>query len=147
MARSSANSLLQRELLDTIKGLRSTIENLQITIEDLRKALSESQERERVAKEQIEVMTKRLFGRSSEKHMAQSEGQMDFFNEIEVEADRAPAEEEPFADDPEDVQETEEKKRKGVLCVQRCSRDSGLWKSPLSNCRRTSRFVITAAQG
>ena len=57
MARSSANSLLQRELLDTIKGLRSTIENLQITIEDLRKALSESQERERVAKEQIEVMT------------------------------------------------------------------------------------------
>ena len=112
MARSSANSLLQRELLDTIKGLRSTIENLQTTIEELRKALSESQERERVAKEQIEVMTKRLFGRSSEKHMAQSEGQMDFFNEIEVEADKAPAEEEPFADDPEDTQETEEKKRK-----------------------------------
>ena len=112
MARSSANSLLQRELLDTIKGLRSTIENLQTTIEELRKALSESQERERVAKEQIEVMSKRLFGRSSEKHMAQSEGQMDFFNEIEVEADKAPAEEEPFADDPEDTQETEEKKRK-----------------------------------
>lgn len=42
MARSSANSLLQRELLDTIKGLRSTIENLQTTIEELRKALSES---------------------------------------------------------------------------------------------------------
>ena len=37
MAHSSANSLLQRELLDTIKGLRTTIESLQATIEDLRK--------------------------------------------------------------------------------------------------------------
>lgn len=35
MANSSANSLLQRELLDTIKGLRTTIESLQATIESL----------------------------------------------------------------------------------------------------------------
>lgn len=147
MARSSANSLLQRELLDTIKGLRSTIENLQTTIEELRKALSESQERERVAKEQIEVMTKRLFGRSSEKHMAQSEGQMDFFNEIEVEADKAPAEEEPFADDPEDTQETEEKKRKRRTLRAEMFKGLRVVEEPLSNCLRTSRFVITAAQG
>ena len=65
MAHSSANSLLQRELLDTIKGLRTTIESLQTTIEDLRKSLAESQERERLAKEEIEAMKKRLFGRSS----------------------------------------------------------------------------------
>ena len=45
MAHSSANSVLQRELLDTIKGLRTTVESLQATIEDLRKALAESQER------------------------------------------------------------------------------------------------------
>ena len=88
MAHSSANSVLQRELLDTIKGLRATVESLQSTIEDLRKSLAESQERERLAKEQIEVMTKRFFGRSSEKHMVQSDGQLDFFNEIELEADR-----------------------------------------------------------
>ena len=81
MAHSSANSVLQRELLDTIKGLRATIESLQSTIEDLRKSLAESQERERLAKEQIEVMTKRFFGRSSEKHMVQSDGQLDFFND------------------------------------------------------------------
>ena len=56
MARSSANSLLQRELLDTIKSLRSTIESLQGTIEDLRKALAESQEKERLAREEIESM-------------------------------------------------------------------------------------------
>ena len=84
MANSSANSLLQRELLDTIKGLRTTIESLQATVESLQKSLAESQERERLAKEQIEVMTRRLYGRSSEKHMAQSEGQLDFFNEVEL---------------------------------------------------------------
>ena len=87
VARDS-KELMQRELLDTIKELRATIE-------DLRKALAESQERERVAQEQIAVMTRRLFGRSSEKHMAQSEGQIDFFNEIEMEADKTPEEEIP----------------------------------------------------
>ena len=128
MAHSSANSLLQREMLDTIKGLRSTIENLQTTIEDLRKALSESQERERVAKEQIEVMTKRLFGQSSEKIRRQQKR-----NPLPM-IRRIPR---------------KQRKRSGkdVLCVQRYSRDSGLWKSPLLNCLRTSRFVITAAQG
>lgn len=69
MAHSSANSLLQREMLDTIKSLRITIESLQATIEGLQKSLAESQERERLAKEEIETMKKRFFGRSSEKHM------------------------------------------------------------------------------
>ena len=78
MARSSANSLLQRELLDTIKSLRSTIESLQTTIEDLRKELAESKEKERLAQEEIETMKKRFFGRSSEKQIVPSEGQLDF---------------------------------------------------------------------
>ena len=111
MARSSANSLLQRELLDTIKGLRATIESLQATIDDLRKALAESQERERLAKEQIETMNKRLFGRSSEKHMVQSEGQLDFFNEVELEADKQQEEEFSYEADPELIPTQEEKKR------------------------------------
>ena len=92
----SSKALMQRELLDTIKELRATIE-------DLRKALADSQERERVAQEQIAVMTKRLFGRSSEKHMTQSEGQIDFFNEIEVEADKTPAEEIPADEFEEEI--------------------------------------------
>ena len=112
MARSSANSLLQRELLDTIKGLRTTIESLQATIEDLRKALSESQERERLAKEEIEAMKKRFFGRSSEKRIVQSDGQLDFFNEIELEADQQEEEEFPYEPDPELSSGKEEKKRK-----------------------------------
>ena len=81
MARSSSNSLLQRELLDTIKELRAVIE-------DLRKELAASKERERLLQEQIEGMNRRFFGRSSEKHMVQSEGQLDFFNEVELEADK-----------------------------------------------------------
>ena len=112
MAHSSANSLLQRELLDTIKGLRATIENLQATIDDLRKALAASQEQERLAKEQIEFMNKRFFGRSSEKHMVQSEGQLDFFNEVELEADRQPEEEFSYEADSELTDERDEKKRK-----------------------------------
>ena len=88
MAHSSANSLLQRELLDTIKSLRATIDNLNSTVEDLRKSLAESQAREKNLQEQIETMTKRLYGHSSEKHMVQSEGQLDFFNEVELEADK-----------------------------------------------------------
>ena len=112
MAHSSANSLIQRELLDTIKSLRSTIENLQGTIEDLRKALAESQEKERLAREEIETMKRRFFGRSSEKHMVQSEGQLDFFNEVELEADKQHEEEFPYETDPELIQGKEEKKRK-----------------------------------
>lgn len=88
----SSRALQQRELLDTIKELRATNENL-------RKALAESQEREKNLQEQIAVMTRRMFGRSSEKHMAQSEGQIDFFNEIEMEADKTPAEENPFVEE------------------------------------------------
>ena len=112
MTRDSADSLLQRELLDTIKGLRSVIDNLQTTIDDLRKALAESQERERLAKEQIETMTKRLFGRSSEKHMVQSEGQLDFFNEVELEADKHPEEEYLYEEDPDLDSEKKTKNRK-----------------------------------
>ena len=95
MARNS-NALLQRELLDTIKELRTTIE-------DLRKELAAGHERERLLQEQIETMTKRLYGRSSEKHMVQSDGQLDFFNEV-----KQPEEEFPYIAEPEN----DEKKRK-----------------------------------
>ena len=100
LARNS-NALLQRELLDTIKELRAIIE-------DLRKEVAAGHERERLLQEQIEAMTKRLYGRSSEKHMVQSDGQLDFFNEVELEADKQPEEEFPYETEPE----KDEKKRK-----------------------------------
>ena len=105
MAHSSSNSLLQRELLDTIKELRAVIE-------DLRKELAASKERERLLQEQIEGMNRRFFGRSSEKHMVQSEGQLDFFNEVELEADKQQEEEFPYELDSELFPEKEERKRK-----------------------------------
>ena len=108
MPRSTSDGVLQRELLDTIRDLRSTIDSLQATINDLRKELSESHEREQLARQEIELMKKRFFGRSSEKHITPSEGQLDFFNETEMEADRQPEEEFPY----EESSEKQEKKRK-----------------------------------
>ena len=108
MPRSTSGGVLQKELLDTIRDLRGTIDSLQATINDLRKELSESREREQLARQEIELMKKRFFGRSSEKHITPSEGQLDFFNETEMEADRQPEEEFPY----EESSEKQEKKRK-----------------------------------
>ncbi len=105
MVHRTSAGLLQRELLDTIKELRATIEQL-------RKALAASEERERVAQEEIEVLKKRFFGRSSEKHMVPSEGQLDFFNEVELEADRQSEEEYHCEAASEQCCEKEGKKRK-----------------------------------
>lgn len=57
-------------------------------------------------------MNRRFFGRSSEKHMVQSEGQLDFFNEVELEADKQQEEEFPYEADPELVPGKGEQKRK-----------------------------------
>jgi septal ring factor EnvC (AmiA/AmiB activator) len=135
----SSKALIQRELLDTIKELRATIE-------DLRKALADSQEREKVLQEQIAVMNKRLFGRSSEKHMTQSEGQIDFFNEIEMEADKTP-EEEILADDFEETNPAPtEKQRKKRTLRRKCLKDLLSRKQIRSNCLKSSSIVINAAQ-
>lgn len=79
MARS-ANELQNRELRDTIKVLNGTIE-------DLRKFLKESAEWEEALKQQIEYLTKKLFGTSGEKRTHESDGQLSLFDEVEQEAD------------------------------------------------------------
>ena len=76
----SASELQNRELRDTIKVLNGTIE-------DLRKLLKESAEREEALKQQIEYLTKKLFGTSSEKRTHESDGQLSLFDEVEQEAD------------------------------------------------------------
>lgn len=106
----SSKALKEREMLETIKDLRAANE-------DLRQMLAASQDEIKALREQIEVMNKRLFGRSSEKRMAQSEGQMDFmylFNEAEMDADQHPEEENPFEEEQLVVEETpaEPQKRK-----------------------------------
>ena len=83
------------ELKDTIKTLNDTINDLKALLEDANKREEEHLKRERVLQEQIDYLTKRLFGRSREKRDDQIEGQMSLFNEPEAEkAKPDPAEEE-----------------------------------------------------
>ncbi len=81
------------ELKDTVKELNSTIKNLNALIEAANKREEEHIKREQVLQEQIDYLTKKLFGRSSEKRTDDIDGQMSFFNEAEVEViDSTPAE-------------------------------------------------------
>ena len=92
VARDSKDLQL-RELKDTIKELNSTIKNLNAIIEAAGKREEEHIAREKVLQEQIDYLTKKLFGRSSEKRNDDIEGQLNLFNEAESEkADTDPAE-------------------------------------------------------
>ena len=84
------DELMVRELKDTIKQLNETIKSLNAMLEEHRT-------REHVLQEQIDYLTKKLFGTSSEKRKAQIEGQMSLFNE---------AEEAASENDPEPIPET-----------------------------------------
>ena len=66
----------------------------------------EKQMMEAAMQEQIDYLTKKLFGRSSEKHITQVEGQMslfDIFDEAEKEADPSAPEPSPAEDDEVEV--------------------------------------------
>ena len=96
-----------RELKDTISQLNTTIKVLTETIE-------QGQKREAVMQEQIDYLTKKLFGRSSEKHITQVEGQMsiyDLFDEAEKEADPSAPEPTPAEDDEIEVKAHTRKKK------------------------------------
>lgn len=69
--------------------LKDTIDKLNGTITSFSKLLEESHAREAALQEQVDYLTKKLFGRSSEKHISQIDGQMSLFNEAEVECDDA----------------------------------------------------------
>lgn len=97
----SPKDLQFREMKDTITERNKLIKTLRETIEML-KAQQEQvgQERDNL-KEQVDYLTKKLFGKSSEKGIAQIPGQMELFNEAEAEQDPALAgQEETFATEP-----------------------------------------------
>ena len=76
------------ELKDAIKELNKTVKNLNTLLESANKREEEHIKREQVLQEQIDFLTKKLFGRSSERRNDQVDGQMsfsDFFNEPELE--------------------------------------------------------------
>ena len=82
MARDSREQQLI-ELKDTVKELNTTIKNLNALIEAANKREAEHLEKEKVLQEQIEHLTKKLFGKSSEKR-DDFEGQLNLFNEAET---------------------------------------------------------------
>lgn len=70
-----------------LKELKDLVKELRATIVELNKTLSESRKREAVLQEQVDFLTKKIFGSSSEKRSTQIEGQLGLFNEAEVEQD------------------------------------------------------------
>ena len=89
MAKDSRDQQLI-ELKDQLKEMNTTIKNLNAVIESLNKREEEHLrmeqehlEREKVLQEQIDYLTKKLFGKSSEKR-DDIEGQMNLFNEAET---------------------------------------------------------------
>ena len=80
-----------RELKDTISQLNITIAAQTQLIASLQKSLDAANEREAeqskqlaAFKEQIDFLTKKLFGTSSERRMEDLEGQLHLFNEAEI---------------------------------------------------------------
>lgn len=80
----SAKELQLRDLKDSISELNILIKSLQETIAEAnaREALLR-QERDNF-KEQVDYLTKKLFGTSSEKGISEIPGQMNLFNEAEA---------------------------------------------------------------
>ena len=83
-------------LKDTVKDLQSTIRNLNALIDAANKREEEHLKREQVLQEQIDYLTKKLFGKSSEKRTDDIEGQISLFNEAEAEKKKPDSDEEEF---------------------------------------------------
>lgn len=81
----SAKDLQLRELKDIITELNKTIQSLQSTIEAANKREEAlAQERDNL-KEELDLLRKKLFGSSSEKRHPDIPGQLNLFNEAELE--------------------------------------------------------------
>ena len=89
---ASAKDLQFRELKDTITQLNQSIAAQSELIVSLQKSLeasklreTESERQNAVLKEQVDYLTKKLFGTSSERRHSEVEGQINLFNEAEQE--------------------------------------------------------------
>ena len=88
----SSKDIQLRELKDMINDLKKMIKTLQATVDAANKREeSLTQERDNL-KEEIDLLRKKLFGTSSEKRTLDIPGQLNFFNEAELEQDPKAAE-------------------------------------------------------
>lgn len=91
---SSAKDIQLRELKDTISQLNQLISEQTELIRSLRLDVKKHAEHEKVLQEQVDYLTKKLFGVSSEKKVLDIPGQLSFFDEADVEQDPELLEEE-----------------------------------------------------
>lgn len=88
----SSKDIQLRELKDMINDLKKMIKTLQATVDAANKREEAlTQERDNL-KEEIDLLRKKLFGISSEKRTLDIPGQLNFFNEAELEQDPKAAE-------------------------------------------------------
>lgn len=84
---STAKDIQLRELKDTILQLNKMMSEQTELIRELRKSIEEKTEHERVLQEQVDYLTRKLFGSSSEKKVIDIPGQLSLFDEAEQEQD------------------------------------------------------------
>ena len=84
---SSAKDIQLRELKDTVSQLKTMIAEQTELIKALRLIIDEKSSHEKVLQEQVDYLTKKLFGSSSERRSDNIPGQQNLFDEAEVEQD------------------------------------------------------------
>ena len=85
----NAKDIQMRELKDLLNELRETNKLLRTALEETRKEKAVLKQERDSFKEQVDYLTKKLFGSSSEKGACDIPGQMNLFNEAESEMDPA----------------------------------------------------------
>ena len=105
----NAKDIQLRDLKDLTNELRETNRFLKKMLEESQKREEELKQERDNLKGQVDYLTKKLFGSSSEKGIGQIPGQMDLFNEVEASADPS-LEEENAKDATEENQEDVSKK-------------------------------------
>src|SRR5699024_7698726 len=91
---SNAKDIQFRELKDTVSQLKTMISEQTELIKSLRLIIDEKSSHEKALQEQVDYLTKKLFGSSSERRSDDIPGQQNLFNEAEVEQDPSLQEEE-----------------------------------------------------
>lgn len=84
---SSAKDIQLRELKDTISQLKTMMSEQTELIKSLRLIIEEKSNHEKALQEQVDYLTKKLFGASSEATTIDVPGQMTLFDEAEMEQD------------------------------------------------------------
>ena len=86
---SSAKDIQLRELKDTVSQLKTMISEQTELIKSLRLIIDEKSSHEKALQEQVDYLTKKLFGSSSERRSDDIPGQQNLFDEAEMK--RAPS--------------------------------------------------------